>query len=725
MNWSSPRNPLPQPAPSKRAAQLERILANAKSLLAAGKHEEALAELGRKGGAILRDPVGQMMLGSIHSLGGRPDKALAAFDAAVRMAPKSAQAHFNRGFALKQLGRPGEAAAAYEIALKIDPRMVEARHNLAVALNEAGQPEKALAAADAAIALNSASPEAHYNRGVMLASLGRHEEALAAYDLALKLRSAYPDAHIARASSLRSLKRFDDAVIAIGMAIEQAPARADARVAKALILREANRFDEALAAADEALAQSPGNADALLARAGLLELLQRDEEALATYDQLVVRDPKSFPVRVNRGTTLRRLKRFPEAFAAFEELLSEAPDLLPIQINRAGVLNELDRFEDAIGACDRILETIERSGTGDSSPPEMLAAEALTTRASALAHLHRIEEALADYDRALGFRPDSMVIRADRALTLLLAGRFKEGWPGYEFRGLKEGDAAHVPEHPAPQWTGESLAGRKLLVTGEQGLGDVIQFVRYLPSLAADAAAITLETRPRLHRILAAGLAGVDLTDKADAAEHFDYQIRLLSIPGVRGADLATIPAEVPYLHAEDERVARWRNRLPAGHIRIGIHWQGNKEYGADHRRSFALAHFAPLAGIPGVELISLQKGGGAEQLAALPSGMTVHTLGEDFDAGPDAFIDTAAAMQELDLIVSSDSAVVHLAGALGRPVWILLPHTPDWRWRLEGEDSPWYPTARLFRQKGSGDWESVFERVADEVAAMAGTQET
>jgi tetratricopeptide (TPR) repeat protein len=719
MNWSHPRNPLPQ-AQSKKAAQLERILENSKSLLAAGKHDEAIAELGRKGGAILREPAGQMMLGSIHSLSGRTDKALAAFDAAVRMAPKSAQAHFNRGFALKQLGRPAEAITAYEAALKIDPRLVEAHHNLAVALNETGQADRALAAADAAIGLNSASPEAHYNRGIVLAGIGRDEEALAAYDIALRRRSIYPDAHIARASSLRGLKRFDEAVDAIGVALEQAPARDDAQIAKALILREAKRFDDALAAVDEALARSPDNSDALLARAGILELLKREEEALAVLDELTARDTKSVPARVNRGAMLRRLKRFPDALAAYEDLLSEMPDMLPLQINRAGVLNELDRFEEAIAACNGILQSVENMERETGVSADRPDVEALTTRASALTHLNRMEEALADHDRAVERRPDSMVLRADRALTLLTVGRFAEGWPGYEFRGLKDGDSAYMAEHPAPTWAGEPLAGRKLLVAGEQGLGDVIQFVRYLPPLVAEAAEVRLATRPVLRRLLSSGISGVTLADNADPAEHFDYQIRLLSIPGLRGTDVPTIPADVPYLHPESERVARWRDRLPPGPFRIGIHWQGNKEYGSDHRRSFSLAQFAPLAAIPGVELISLQKGDGLDQLASMPSGMKVHTLGDNFDSGSDAFVDTAAVMQELDLVVSSDSAIVHLAGALGRPVWVMLPHLPDWRWLLERSDSPWYPSARLYRQRTSGDWEEVFRRAADDVAALA-----
>jgi len=729
MNWSSPRHPLPA-AQSKKSAQLEKILANSQSLVAQGKYDEAIAELGRKGGAILRESVGQMMLGSILSLSGRTEKALAAFDVAVRLAPKSAQAHFNRGFAFKQLGRPAEAAVAYETALRIDPKLVEARHNLAVVLNEIGRLDDALAAADAAIRLKPAAAEAHYNRGIVLAGLGRHEEALAAHDQSLKHRPAYPEAQIARGSSLRNLNRLEEAAEAFAAALALDPKRIDALVAKALVLREAGRLEEAFAAIEQALRQSPENLEARFAQASILEALERKDEALAIYGALIERDPHSVLPRVNQGNILRSLDRFEEALAAFDEVLSRAPDMLAVQLNRAMALTELDRFEEALAAYDGILQAGDRPEPDgprplDSDNPARPEWEALAARANTLGHLYRFEEALAYYDRALAKQPDAPAILSDRSLLLLLLGRMEEGWPGYESRGASAKRPPDTVDHPAPRWSGEPLGGKRLLVTGEQGLGDIIQFSRYLPPLITEAAEVRLVASPRLHRLLGSGIVGMTFAEKVDPAEPFDFQIRLLSIPGVRGTSLATIPGEAPYLRPEADRIAAWRAGLPQDGLRIGIHWQGNKEYGGDRRRSLALAQFAPLAAIAGVRLISLQKGVGLEPFDSLPPGMTVETLGEEFDGGPDAFLDTAAVMQTLDLVVSSDSAVVHLAGALGRPVWVALPYVPDWRWLLGREDSPWYPTARLFRQPRSGDWESVFRKIAEEAAMLGRTKPT
>jgi tetratricopeptide (TPR) repeat protein len=725
MNWTSSRNPLPAAVPSKKSAQLEKILATAKNLLAAGNHEEAIAELNRKGGTILREAVGQMMLGSIYSLSGRTEKALAAFDAAVRIAPKSAQAHFNRGFALKQLGRPAEAAVAYEAALKIDPNMVEARHNLAVVLNEVGRFEEALVAADAAIALKASSAEAHYNRGVVLASLGRHEDAVAAFDTALRFRGAYFDAAVGKGASLKALSRFDDAVATFQLAARIDPNRIDAHIARAVVLREAGRLEDALAAIDDALAIAPDNYEAAFSRGGVLDALDRHEEALVVYNDLAERDPNSIQPLVNRGNVLRALHRYEEALADYDRVLEAVPTMTGVALNRAAALTALDRFEEALDLCDRVLEAaqsrpLEPIAASGGRPPVEPGWEAIIGRADALRHMHRFDEALAEYDRALAEKPGSIALIADRSLLQLAMGRMDVAWAGYEYRTLSDKNPVYKPLHSAPAWDGGPVGGKRLLVTGEQGLGDVIQFARYLPPLIAEAAEVRLATTPRIFALLRSGFPDLVLGEQPKADEAFDFQIRLLSIPGVRGTTLETIPADVPYLRPDAARVAAWKARLPDAPLRIGIHWQGNKDFGGDRRRSFALAEFAPLARIPGVRLISLQKGPGVEQLDNLPPGMLVDVLGDDFDSGPDAFLDSAAVMASLDLVVSSDSAIVHLAGALGRPTWVALTHLPDWRWLLERTDTPWYPTMRLFRQPRSGDWASVFANITREVAALA-----
>jgi hypothetical protein len=255
-----------------------------------------------------------------------------------------------------------------------------------------------------------------------------------------------------------------------------------------------------------------------------------------------------------------------------------------------------------------------------------------------------------------------------------------------------------------------------LLLYAEQGLGDTIQFSRFACSLAASGKEVFLEVQPPLGALLGR-LEGVKVIRKGETLPEYDVHLPLMSLPHVLGVTPETAPGDVPYLFAEPARVEAWVKRLPTCQFRVGIVWQGNPDGYVDKGRSIPLRCFTPLCRIPGLRLISLQKNYGIEQLADLPSGMRVETLGAEFDPGPDAFLDTAAVMMNLDLVVSTDTGAAHLAGALGLPVWIVLRHVPDWRWMIDREDTPWYPTARLFRQTRHGDWDEVFERIAGELA--------
>ena len=320
---------------------------------------------------------------------------------------------------------------------------------------------------------------------------------------------------------------------------------------------------------------------------------------------------------------------------------------------------------------------------------------------------------MASYERAAVLRPTYADAHYNRALTALSLGDFAAGWAGYEYRWERDAAPTRKLAVSFPQWRGEDLAGKRIIVFEEQGLGDVIQFARYVPLLAARGARVTLLARTVLHRLLRTLGGGIEITDRQPYGEHYDCQCALMSLPGVFGTTVETIPATVPYLRAEAALVAQWRERLGPHGFKIGISWQGNPSGKIDIGRSLPLCCFAPLASIPGVRLISLQKRHGLDQLQSLPPGMTVETLGEEFDEGPDAFVDSAAIIENLDLVISSDTGIVHLAGALGRPVWVAIKHLPDWRWLLERPDSPWYPTMRLFRQTEPGDWAGVFDRVA------------
>lgn len=273
-------------------------------------------------------------------------------------------------------------------------------------------------------------------------------------------------------------------------------------------------------------------------------------------------------------------------------------------------------------------------------------------------------------------------------------------------------------------WTGQDVAGKRVFLYAEQALGDTIQFARFLGPVERLGAEVILGVPPGLGPLFACLDGAGAIVRPGEKLPEFDLHAPLMSLPNILGFVPGRSPSRVPYLSADPARVERWSGRLPGDGVRVGIAWQGNP-LAPDQGRHISLRAFAPLSRVSGVTLISLQKGAGLEQLTGLPAGMTVATLGAEFDAGPDLFVDTAAVMMKLDLVVTSDTAVAHLAGALGRPVWVALRHVPDWRWMLLREDSPWYPSARLFRQTASGDWAGVFAQIAAALADFAAEAQT
>jgi tetratricopeptide (TPR) repeat protein len=431
-------------------------------------------------------------------------------------------------------------------------------------------------------------------------------------------------------------------------------------------LDEAELLCRAVIAADTANFDAHHLLGVVLTRRG------SDREALASYDRALAIVPGHVEALSNRGVTLNDLRRYREALASLEAALAIRPDHVPALSNRGGALCALGRFD----------------------------------------------EALASYDKARAIQPDFADCRFNRALLLLLLrGASAEGWREYEWRRRLP---SWVPRHfTTPEWHGEDLRGKRLLLYAEQGLGDTLQFARFAPRLAEHGAAIVLEVQPSLARLMA-GIPGVArIVRQGEPLPAIDCHLPLMSVPLVLGLDEARIPSEVPYLRAEPTRVAAWAAHLPDGEFRIGIAWQGNPRRKIDRGRSIPLATLAPLAAIPGVRLVSLQKHAGVEQLAELPLGMQVATLGPPFDSGPDGFLDTASVMMHLDLVLTSDNTIAHLAGALGRPVWVMLKDVPDWRWMLDRPDTPWYPTARLFRQTRRDDWDEVIARATAGVAAL------
>jgi len=429
--------------------------------------------------------------------------------------------------------------------------------------------------------------------------------------------------------------------------------------------------------------------------------------AVQSYGKALALRPDFFEARFNRGNALRSAGQAEAALADYDAALALRPQHAASWNNRGIVLLDTGRHEEALQCFDRALEL----------QPDHLGA--LNNRGNVLQQLRRYLEAAASYDRALALQPDHADCAAHRAFLELLAGDLPQGWERFEARRLRESWKAAAPRFPGPELSSlEEAREKRILVYCEQGMGDTIQFCRYAQLLASQAREVILLPQPRMSRLLR-GLKDVRILGEDDLlSATCDSHLPLLSLPRLFRTDVTSIPAQVPYLSAEPDRIQRLREQIGHTGFRIGVAWQGNPAYPLDRHRSFPLHALAPLARVPGVRLISLQKQDGTGQLQDLPDGLRVETLGEAFDSGPHAFLDTAAAMHACDLVLSCDTSIAHLAGALARPVWIALAAVPDWRWRLESDRSAWYPTARLFRQPRPGDWPEVFERIAAELSS-------
>jgi tetratricopeptide (TPR) repeat protein len=500
--------------------------------------------------------------------------------------------------------------------------------------------------------------------------------------------------------------RHDHAVELIGRAIAIDPNRPDAHYNRGNALLALERLDPALASYDKAIALKPDYLEAWANRGTVLLALARFEQALASYDKVIGLMPRDAVAYYNRGVALEALGRFGEAADSYGKAIALRPDYADAHANRGVALHALARFEEALASYDKAVAL--RPGH----------AECWSNRGNPLLTLARFDEALASYDKAIALNPEYADAYHNRGIYRLLTADFDNGLADYEWRKRKKQPIADR-SFQQPLWLGEpDLAGRTILVHGEQGLGDTIQFARYIALLRDRGAAVLFAPQPELKRLMRSLHGDPVIVDIEDRLPDFDFHCPLLSLPLAFRTNLATIPDQVPYLAAEAERVERWSRTIGHDEFRIGICWQGSTNL-ADVGRSFPLFEFQGVAQLPGVRLISLHKGAGEDQLAILPEGMVVETLGDDFDTGPDAFLDTAAAMQGCDLVITSDTAVAHLAGALARPTWVALKRVPDWRWMLDRPDSPWYPTMKLFRQQVAGDWRGVFAEIEGELTRL------
>jgi len=605
-----------------------------------------------------------------------------------------AQAMAMLGLIEASKGRSAAAADLLRQSLQLRADNAAAHFNLGLILQEQSDLDEALACFDRALALSPAAAPVWNARGVALKNLGRHEDAVASYEKALALVPQFFDALHNKGVALRHLGRHGDAAVTFALALQLRPDSVPALNNMAYALHREGRDAEALAAVSRALALDAENAAALNTRGMVLHALGRFSEAEADCRRALALDPASAEVAMNLGVALYELKRFEEAHAAQQHALALQPESIDVRLNLGNVLLELDRPEEALENLRLVI---------DGRPGDQ---DVLMNMGNALRDLHRFDEALPYYRRALNLDEGCADVHWNMALCLLTMGEFEAGWREYEWR--RRIPAMHdVRTFPSPEWHGnELIAGKTILVHAEQGLGDTLQFCRYAGELAARGARVVLEVQRPLVPLLRTLDGAHAVVARGEPLPPHDFHIPMLSLPHAFGTNTDSIPAGIPYLHADPALVEQWRPVVDAvAGPRIGIAWSGNAAFPNDHRRSMPLATL--LAGLPAhIQCWCLQKDmTEADQQLMGESGRVRRFEANDF-------VNTAAQIMQMDAVVSVCTSIAHLAGALGKPVLLLLGNTADWRWVWPRTDSPWYPNAALFRQDSPGDWASALRRL-------------
>jgi tetratricopeptide (TPR) repeat protein len=564
-----------------------------------------------------------------------------------------------------------------------------------------------------ALRSNPACTVPDIQQGIALHRQGRLGEAERVYTAILAADPHRSDAlHLLGLANYQQ-RRLPEALRLMAAALKANPHSPDIYSNLGLTLDACKQHQEALASFERALALKPDHVQALNNRGLTLAALGRTAEALASWDTALAVDPDHAEALHSRGNALYNLKRLDAALADYERLLVLQPNNLDVLNNRGGALAELGRLDEA-------LESYDRASAVDPRVPEVLINEA-----HVCADRHDFDKALACYAAAAALptlRPEA---KFGASLVRLRLGQFAQGWRDYEWRWQQRSWAPQRRDFTAPLWLGQetpgqvSLAARTILLHAEQGFGDTLQFVRYAKRVAGRGATVLLEVQAPLKPLLAGGEGIAQIFARGEPLPSFDLHCPLMSLPLAFGTRLDTVPADIPYIRAPADRLAHWQARLGEPRsLRVGIVWAGSAVHKNNHNRSIAFDRLGSLLATPDVEFVSLQNELSAADATALGRRANVLALGSELRD----FADTAAIVSLLDLVVSADTAVVHLAGALGRPVWVLLTFSPDFRWLLERADSPWYPTARLFRQPRFGDWASVLARVTEELEQLRGS---
>jgi tetratricopeptide (TPR) repeat protein len=667
------------------------------------------------------------------------DQALAGFDRLLARYPNLAGGWSARGDACRLARQSSEAEADYGRALEADRDHVPALNGCGLLASDFGRWREALALHDRAISLMPESAETHNGRGLALSGLGEHAAALASFARALALHPGYADALINAGNTLRKMGRLEDALASHEKALGLEPASVDALYSRSGVLLELGRYQEALEACEQALALRPAFPPALMRRGNLLNHLNRFEEAVAAFNTALALPDAPAPYRAEahflQGMALRHLERMDETIDAFDKAIALRPELVDAWTHRGSALRDMNELLDALHSYDAALaidpqhaETLnnrsvlmamlDRNEDAEASAKAALAIDpdspaAWNNLANSLRRLKRIAEAREAFETATRLSQDQFRVRLNYAMCLLQAGDYENGWEAYEARW--ETDARPVLVEGIEDKLlrdASQVDGKVVVIYSEQGLGDSIQFSRYVPLLRDRGANVLLGVPKSLRRLYRSLGESITFFDKT-IDRSFDFHAPLMSLPRAFGTRLETIPNRVPYLIPPDDVRQSWRERLGTKRgLRVGIVWSGSPGHKEDSGRTIPLEMFATVfAPVP--EVYCLQREMRPADVPALAMFPFIRFFGHELSD----FADTAALVSEMDLIVSVDTSVLHLAGALARPAWGLIPMAADWRWLYDRDDTPWYPTMRLFRQRSHRGWDEVLQRVAEALA--------
>lgn len=619
------------------------------------------------------------------------EQALAGYGRALQLAPHKSVYLLQAGNLLREASRFADAVACYEEAIQMEPDHAEAYAHMAIAMAGLGHLEAALGCCRIALDIDPSLSMAHYHRSLIELQQEHRGEALSSLNSALELQPNSASVWASKGLLLAQMQDPAAAVAALDQAIALGMSNADLYQNRAHCHKELQQLDSALNDLETALALDPNHPNALMALGVMSQEMGRHEAALGLYARVIQQNPDKAEAYSNLGAVLFELNRFEDSLETLQAAIDLDPTLVTAWSNLGATLTKLYRYELAVQAYEQVQQL----------DPQHI--DAYSYQGLLLHDLKRLDEAMVCYEKALRLDPQNSLALWHRAICLLLQGDFEHGWPAYEARWQHKNLKLQLRKYSQPRWTGnQSLQGLHILVYAEQGLGDTLQFARFLPRLVKIGAQVSMEVQPALKQLLARCLPQIQIIGAGEPLPAFDLHAPLMSLPAALRCDESTIASAGPYLSAAEMKCAEWKRRLGVKiRPRIGLVWSGNPVHQNDRNRSMPLEELLPA--LPeGFDYICLQNLIRANDMEILRHSNRV----QEFTADLQDFEDTSALCQLMDLVVTVDTSVAHLSAALGRPTWTLIPYSPDWRWRMTRTDTPWYESMRLIRQSVPGSWQ-------------------